>query len=452
MPNSAPEELLASLKLCVNGSGLVLVACSGGADSVALLHAAKTLAPERVECVHFDHRWSSTSTDCALFVRELALSWNIPYHGGQAESSGRFSEDAARSSRYSYFERIAAQTGAQCLLLGHHREDQLETIFFRLLRGTGSEGLGAMRESRLLSPEGNTKTLLVRPWLSFSRELIREYTTEHFLTWREDPSNQDLSLKRNLLRLAILPEIEKAFPDFGKRLLNTSELIVAEGDFIQEQANTMLSADSVYKKSDFLAKPIALQRRLLKSELEKLKISVSFSLIEELRELVFASMKAKRQLGAKKFFVLNELDFSFLETTSSTKKQDFKSSKIPLQTGKYKLSGYGILEIEKLKTPVSEAPQGDNYEVLLALRDEQIIVFSPREAKMRFQPLNNHQSVLLKDFLIQRKAKQKLSKPVLLCFSDDQIIWIPGLEIADSVKVTSQNPATYRLKLNLNPN
>ena len=204
----------------------ILVSVSGGADSVALLDLAVREARSRrwrLHVLHVDHGWRPDSGDDARFVRELARSLGLPSSGYRIrqdawDRSALGSREAtARALRRRAARRLATRIGARAVLLGHNRDDQVETILLQLLRGTGLRGLVGMPPRR---------GIWVRPLLEVGREELREYLRRRQIDWREDSSNQDLRYLRNRLRHRLLPLIEAEIrPGAAKSLLRMADAL-----------------------------------------------------------------------------------------------------------------------------------------------------------------------------------------------------------------------------------
>jgi tRNA(Ile)-lysidine synthase len=172
----------------------VLVACSGGADSTALLllvaKSARRLGLASVTIAHLDHGLRADSRDDAAFVERLAARLSLPFatqHRRIRPRRGESPEAAGRRVRYDFLERAARGAGATKVVTAHHMDDQAETVLLRILRGTGPRGLGSIRPERALR-KGST-VRLVRPLLAFRRERLREWLVRWGEVWREDPTN-----------------------------------------------------------------------------------------------------------------------------------------------------------------------------------------------------------------------------------------------------------------------
>lgn len=208
----------------------VVVAVSGGADSLALLHllVASELRPcDALLVAHFDHGLRSDSGDDARFVVEeankLGLAWVVELWQPVATKLGNLA-GRARQARYDFLLRCALRFGATRIVTGHHQDDQAETFLERLLRGSGVRGLGAMQSVRVLAKDAESEVTLVRPLLSFSRAEIRRWLTQHGLDWREDPSNRKPTARRNRIRHEALPILQEiADGGVAQRLAATAE-------------------------------------------------------------------------------------------------------------------------------------------------------------------------------------------------------------------------------------
>lgn len=179
----------------------VVVAVSGGVDSLALLHLL-CFAPEgpgvRVVAAHVDHAMRPDSAADAAWVRGLATAWGVELHEVRLDPPPG-SEAEARRRRYAFLEEVRREVGGKIVVTAHHLDDQAETVLFRVLRGTGIAGLRGIRERR--------EPALWRPLLPFRRDDLVTYARSAGLTWREDPTNRE-PYARNVIRHRVLPVAE----------------------------------------------------------------------------------------------------------------------------------------------------------------------------------------------------------------------------------------------------
>lgn len=204
----------------------VVVAVSGGLDSMVLLHLLRfPLRDLRLELVvaHLDHAMRPGSAADALWVRGLCRAWRVPLHLHRLDPPAR-SEADARDRRYAFLHEVAAghdeapgaegAAGKAWVATGHHRDDQAETVLFRAIRGTGVRGL------RGIAPR---RGRVVRPLLPFRRAELEAYASEVGLRHRTDPTNRELAFARNRIRHEVLPALELARPGAAESLARLAD-------------------------------------------------------------------------------------------------------------------------------------------------------------------------------------------------------------------------------------
>jgi tRNA(Ile)-lysidine synthase len=201
----------------------VVVAVSGGADSVALLGLLAGCARVRVVCWHLDHQLRPDSAADASFVEALAIRLGLPFVGEAADvraaMRGDGLEEAARRVRYALLAAACQRLGAAVACTAHHRDDQTETALLQILRGCGPEGPGGIVAERALAPG----VRLLRPLLHAGRADLVAWCRVNGFAWREDASNADPAFARNRLRHHVLPEWERRCPGIGEALAGLAE-------------------------------------------------------------------------------------------------------------------------------------------------------------------------------------------------------------------------------------
>jgi len=250
-------------------AGWWLLGLSGGADSVALL---LLLLPERdaghiaLEAVHVNHglRGEESERD-QRFCATLCAERGVPFRALRVDLGDRRDENAARVLRMEAFRRALRDTGADGVLLAHHRDDLAETFLMRLLRGSGPEGLPCMGEDE--SPLGFR---VVRPMLDLGREEIRDALRQDGVPWREDRSNADARYLRNQVRHQLLPVMEGLIPGASRRIARAARLLAEEDRAIHQAAETLYARAARSDGLDRLlpealrGQPPALQSRVLR--------------------------------------------------------------------------------------------------------------------------------------------------------------------------------------------
>lgn len=252
----------------------VAVALSGGADSVCLLYLCKRLTEQISFCLsaaHVNHGLRPEAEEEAAFCRRLCREWHIPFYETRVDAAGLAGREkislelAARTLRYRFLESLEQDK----LALAHHKNDQAETVLLHLLRGSGTEGLGAMAPVR---------GKLIRPLLNFSRQEIEAFCQTEGLAYCTDQSNFSREYTRNRIRLDVMPLLEQVQPGAAGALCRAAEL--AREDALQLREDTEGAFERMFtpfedgffcERKDFFALSPALQRRTVRMCWERLQ-------------------------------------------------------------------------------------------------------------------------------------------------------------------------------------
>jgi tRNA(Ile)-lysidine synthase len=282
----------------------ILVAVSGGLDSMVLLHLLWQISGAqrwRLAVAHLNHGLRGRSSDAdERLVRRTANKLGLDAVTERADvrrfsrANGVSIEMAARSLRHEFLARAAVRLGLGNVALAHHADDQLELFFLRLLRGSGVEGLAGMKWSNP-SP-ANPRITLVRPLLDQPKSALRDYVLKQRIHFREDATNLSLDIQRNRIRRELLPLLRAKYqPALDQTVLRTMEILGAETDMMSDCARQTLSGlkrprteNSAVKArlahgGGFAKLPVALQRRCVQMQLLALGIVPDFELVENLR-------------------------------------------------------------------------------------------------------------------------------------------------------------------------
>ena len=190
----------------------IVIALSGGIDSVVLLHFLNSHYPGNIRAVHINHNLSKHSKDWSLFCKELCHKQDIEFKSIDINiKTSSNVEENARKKRYNSLKSELSKNEVLCT--AHHQEDQSETFLLQLFRGSGVAGLASMPKMKSFAD-----AFLYRPFLNISKQLIVDYATKYNLNWVEDDSNINLNFKRNLLRLEFIPKLESGFEGVIKNI------------------------------------------------------------------------------------------------------------------------------------------------------------------------------------------------------------------------------------------
>ena len=277
----------------------ILVACSGGPDSVTLFHLLRGLSAKhrwKLGLAHFNHQLRpGDAKEDERFVKALARKYKAPFFCGtgcvkrEAQRKKASVEECARQMRYDFFLRISKAKKYQVIALAHTRDDQAETVLMRVLQGTGLRGLQGIREEFRMGP-----ATVVRPLLVFTKMELLEYLAEQRIPYRSDKTNNSPQFVRNRIRLGLIPKLRRDFnPRVVEALSRIPAIVAGESSLIaelEEKAWEKVLRRCRGKRVElrravFLKFPHALQFRILEKALKKLdpQSGLSFDAWERVR-------------------------------------------------------------------------------------------------------------------------------------------------------------------------
>ncbi len=237
----------------------VVVAVSGGVDSMVLLHALQNGRPDlKISAVHVNHQLRSDALSDQKMVEAFCKTLNIPLHSKTitAPKEGNL-EEWGRHERYQFLEEVREKEDAQFILTAHHLNDDLESFFLHLTRGTRLKGLMGMRE---------TRNAIHRPFLKTLKSELIKYAHQNKIPYHEDSTNQDTQFKRNALRLNVLPPLLEEFPNFPDHWLKLKEYLGGLQAWISTCAEQFLAENltqNTLNKKAYSALPYPLRAQVL---------------------------------------------------------------------------------------------------------------------------------------------------------------------------------------------
>lgn len=422
----------------------ILVAVSGGVDSIVLLHLLHQLALERdwkLTIAHFNHKLRGRESDAdERFVRSIAKKLRIPIFvargdvKGHAGKTGQSIEMAARELRHDFFAKVARVEKIKSIALAHNADDQIELFFLRLLRGTSVEGLSGMRW-RSASPR-DKKIQLVRPLLETSRNEIESFARENKLCWREDTSNKSVDFLRNRVRHELIPLLEKKYqPGLRRSISRLMQLLAAEGEVVGDLA--------AKTKGRFEQNPIAIQRRLLQKQLLSLNIAADFDTIERLR------VNAGKVIEINPNTRLQRDEGGIIQTIAEAMATFTDASrKLKLKTGVTE-AGFGgcRLTFETTASRGSAFRRSTNAEFFDADKIGHSIILRHWRPGDRFHPIGAKSARKLQDIFVDLKVpKHKRHQLVIAATAKNEVFWVEGVRIGERFKLTAETKRRLTLR------
>jgi len=240
------SQLIESVLTPANPVGRVYVAYSGGVDSHVLLHlcACTPYLKEKITAVYVHHGLQAAAESWPEHCQKVAAALGVDFkvlRVNAGAATGQSPEEAARDARYSAFKTLLK--AGDVLLVGQHREDQLETVLLQLFRGAGLAGLSGMPE-RMALGEG----VLLRPFLNINKQAINDYARQQQLSWVEDPTNQCSDYDRNFLRNDVLPLLKQRWPAIDKTVSRSAKHCADAQELVNEVAGQYF--DLVFNQAD----------------------------------------------------------------------------------------------------------------------------------------------------------------------------------------------------------
>jgi len=236
------------------------IACSGGIDSMVLMHLCQSTMGNSFYCLHLDHNWREDSILAKEFIENYCKTHSIKFISKKLDQI-RISEDEGRKARYEFFEEICEANSIDYLLMGHNLNDKIETVLFRITRGTNIHGLKSIAEFRDL----NNQCKIYRPLLNLSRDEIEDYARQHSLEYKEDTSNSDIKFARNRIRHNVIPELLQINTKLLNNVDKLSRLAEEQDNFINSVAQKELErlGDFPWQIQEFRQLNCAIQRKIL---------------------------------------------------------------------------------------------------------------------------------------------------------------------------------------------
>jgi len=453
-------------RLLGNNEKLVL-AVSGGADSTAMLHMFYVLSQKlwtggEILVGHLDHMLrGAESEEDAEFVRRFCEKLEVKSViesidvKAIAETAGLNLESAARRARYDYLRRVAVENDATRVATAHTMNDQAETLLLRLIRGSGTAGLGSIPPVRPLNPENNRNrtdpVLLIRPLLCLSREEVLDYCRENELEYRTDSSNFLADYARNRVRHRLTPELAKLNPQIVSVLSSTADRLRIDEEFLQNEAvermkNLLLQNGSLIVSAGSLTEaPVAVRRRMIREAIAMVRgglnkvtmrhIAAVESLLENGKsgkEVAIPGLRIHRQFDSV-IFAKIPADPEKLKPTGDYLHKLGADGEVRIGLNNREL----IINIDRTEKYVWE--NRSKFTALLdGKRTELPLVIRPRRIGDRYVPVGANNPVKLKELMIKNRIplNERNTYPVLVTDGGD-LVWSPGLPIAKQFAATT---------------
>ncbi len=425
-------------------SGEVIgVACSGGRDSICLLHYLNSIKSEldcEVVAVNVDHGIRAHSALDTEFVMQFCKDNNIRAYKFKGEALKVAKEEkltieqAARKVRYGVFETVIKKGLVDKIALAHHMQDQAETVLLNIIRGAGLTGAKGMEPIR----DG----IYIRPMLNTPREEVMAYLDMNGLEYVEDETNHDNTYSRNYIRNIVMPDLRKQFKGVDRSLVNFASICKKDDEYINSQINTSTmieSKDMVKIPLSYFYQKEAIVNRILKKVFHKfVPQDIESKHINMVREFALEANNGNMISLPMKVKVLKEYDYIVIGYF----KKKVTTGEYAFRSGKLKIDGYGI--IRSTSSKVKTEPKIHQH-IIDADRLPTKAVWRFRQESDIFSPLGLGGTKKLKDYFIDKKIPQRMRNEIPVLAVDNRILIVADIEIADELKVTEKSERLYKI-------
>lgn len=433
-------KTISKYKLIKKGE-IIGVACSGGVDSMSLLHYLNSIKDNfdiEIVAINVDHSIRDNSEEDTAFVQTYCKENRIRFYKFKIDSNVIAKEnkicleEAARIGRYGVFDSLIQKGIVDKIALGHHLQDQAETILLNIFRGAGLNGAKGMEYQR---------GQFIRPMLNTSKLEILTYAHDNEIPFVEDNSNYDETYSRNYLRHNIMPKLRMKWSNLDKNIVDFGNICKEDDAYIKSQ----MMLDGIIEDKNLVRIPLSyfiypqpIVNRMIMNELEYLKASKD---IEKKHINIIRDMALEAQNGVKislpnALTVHKEYDFIAI----SVKVAKPKLEPIDFRLGTFKLTNFGDLIVRKtVRFDVKE------YAHLIdADKLPKGCVIRTRQEGDVFAKFGSG-SKKLKDYFIDKKIPQRLRAEIPLICKDNEVYCVLGYEISDKVKIDETTKSAYIL-------
>lgn len=438
----ACDEFIEENKLFKRGE-IIGVGCSGGSDSIALLHYLATHQDKfdiEVVAIHVDHEIRENSYMDADFVKEKAKEFGVRFYKFRvdapkiAREKGLSLETAARQARYGVFKSLIQKGLVDKIALAHHTSDQAETILMHIFRGSGVNGAKGM------SPI--SEKVYVRPFLMNSKDDIYEYLNENHLDYVEDYTNDDVAYNRNFVRNVIMKNILSRWPNAIESIVNFGQAISDDDEFINKQiyAEAVINEDKLVKiPTSYFLFDNAIVTRIIFKAIKSIGINqdIEKKHIDLIKKLALEGENGKKLSLPFEAVAIKEYDYLTI-LNKHVEKVEFE---LPFKCGEFDLPNGEKLIVKRVKDFNTEKGQ-----LIIDYRKV------PKDAVWRFRQDGDIFTKFgggtkkLKSYLIDQKVPLRLRDSIPVLASGNQIYAIAGIEISELAKV-EEVPTAYMIEI-----
>lgn len=418
------KEVLIYLENLLTPGDTIVVATSGGPDSMCLLHLLCELKEKlnlKLIVAHVNHKVRSESEAEAVFVKNVALQNHLEYEYMEIlEYAHDNFENEARSKRYAFFEKLIDKYHAKYLMTAHHGDDLMETILMRLVRGSSLKGYSGFH---ILYDAGHYK--IIRPLITLSKKEIQEYMDANSLKYVVDESNFSDKITRNRYRKYVLPFLKNEQVEVHKKFLKFSEELNQVNTFLDNYIKSILpiiKTDAGYKINELLKLEPFLLKKVVEYSLSSIYVDDLFLINDRHTELIIGLIKSNKSNASIKlpngYTALKS--YNYYKIVNITKEIEFS----------YILDKKIILPNKKVIKVINSSEKKSNYVIRLNSKDIVLpIIVRSRCPGDTMEVKNLHGHKKIKDILIDEKIDKSIRDTIpVVTDAKNNILWLPSVK------------------------
>ena len=408
----------------------ILLGLSGGVDSAVLLHILSKIKNIKVVAIHLNHNWrGADSKKDEELARKIAKDKNIEFYSETLPKNVKKTETIARELRYKFFEDCAKKFKADAVFLAHNKNDNVETLIYRLIKGTGPSGLNSIPKKR---------DLFLRPLIEVERKEIEKYANENGLIFAVDKSNFDTKYKRNLIREKILPLMKEINPETINSISNLINLNIMNQKIVDDvilKIQKQIIKNEKINREKFLNQTKEIQYEIINRYLKGILKTRDFKTIDKLVKFIQNNPQNKISIGKNLFLKIYNNEVYILNS-----KKEITENEIKLKE-KNKFLNYEI-SLEEVQTP-------DIFEEnkFIKLFEKENFVIRTRKEGDVFTPFGSKTPQKLKTYFIKKKIPSELRNKIPLIAANNEIFYIAGVSTSEKLRVDKNDKKCYKITI-----
>ncbi len=428
------NEVINDIKKEIKNNETIILAISGGPDSMCLLSLLLSLKDEKdlnLICAHINHNLREESKEEASMVKNYCISNNITYEYYEIKEYKGNTENYARKERYRFFEKLIKKYNAKYLLTAHHGDDLMETILMRIARGTKLNGFKGFSK---IDERKNYK--LYRPLVYVTKEEILNYVDKNNIPYAVDKTNAEDTYTRNRFRKYVLPPLKKENSEIHRNFLKLSETLDLYDKHIEKEVEKIIKEiyiDKKIKVDAFNAQDEIIKQKIIYNILEK-EYEEKITLIKEkhLKSIIEILKDQKPNL---------KIDLPNNKTFNKTYNEAYINEKEEQQNYNYIFEDELILKDGHIIKKIEDTEEKSNYVIKLNSKEIKLpLHIRNRKEGDRIEIKGLNGSKKIKDIFIDEKIPSKYRNTFpILTDDENNILWLPGLKKSKFDNAKSQN-------------